>query len=53
MQILAASLGLLLLLAFVFLLRYVFQKLSGSGVVLLAGLILLFIGERILGLPKD
>ncbi len=49
MQILAASLGLLLLLAFVFLLRDVFQKLSGSGVVLLAGLILLFIGERILG----
>lgn len=49
MQILAASLGLLLLLGFAFLLRDVFQKLSGSGVVLIAGLVLLLIGERVLG----
>ena len=49
MQILAVAIGLLLALGFLFLVRDVFQKLSGSGVVLLAGLVLLFIGERIMG----
>jgi len=49
MQILASAIGLLLAFGFVFLLRDVFQKLSGSGVVLLSGLVLLFIGERIMG----
>jgi hypothetical protein len=49
MQILGAILGLMLLLGFAVLLRDVFQKLSGSGVVLLAGLVLLFVGERFVG----
>lgn len=43
-------LGLLLLGGFAFLVRDIFKKLSGSGVVLLVGLIGLFVGERIFGM---
>lgn len=45
----AAVVGLLLIVALGFLVRDVFAKMSGSGVILVAGLAVLFLGERVFG----
>jgi len=47
--VIGALLGLLVLVGMLVLVRDVFQKLSGSGFVLVAGLVGLFVGERLLG----